>query len=188
VVGSVKRAPIEAGDNVVVIGAGPMGMLFAQMYRILGAGRVIVVDISPYRLGFAQELGLDAALNPSEVDLAQAVRDLTGLGADVVVDAVGNQLGSALKLARRGGQVVLFGLRPHDTPAINQYTITRYDLTLHGTFVGLHPFEQTIALLESTRLQPSQLITHKVPLAELAHGVALMRSGEAMKVIVENKT
>jgi len=101
---------------------------------------------------------------------------------------VGNQLGSAIKLARRGGQVVLFGLRPHDTPAINQYTITRYDLTLHGTFVGLHPFEQTIALLESKRLQPSQLITHKVPLAELAHGVALMRSGEAMKVIVENKT
>lgn len=186
VVGSVKRAPIEAGDNVVVIGAGPMGMLFAQMYRTLGAGRVIAIDISPYRLGFAQELGLDAALNPIEVDVTEAVHDLTGLGADVVVDAVGNQLASAIKLARRGGQVVLFGLRPHDNPPVNQYTITRYDLTLHGTFVGLHPFAQTVALLESKRLQPSQLITHKVPLAELSHGVELMRSGEAMKVIVEN--
>lgn len=186
VVGSVVRAPIQAGDNVVVVGAGPMGLLFAQMYRILGAGKIIVADIAPYRLGFAQEIGVDAALNPTEVDLPEAVRDITGLGADVVVDAVGNQIDTAVKLARRGGQVILFGLRPHDNPPVSQYTITRYDLTLHGTFVGLKPFEQTIQLLESRRLQPSGLITHRVPLSELAQGVELMRSGQGMKVIVEN--
>ena len=185
VVGSVKRAPLQGGDNVVVIGAGPMGMLFAQTFRALGAGQVIVADISPYRLNFAQEMGVEAALNPTEVDLPQVVQDLTGLGADIVVDAVGNQIEAAVKLARRGGQVLLFGLRPHDNPSINQYTITRHDLTLHGTFVGLHPFEQTIQLLQSRRIQPSQLITHKVSLAELAQGVELMRSGQAMKVIVE---
>jgi threonine dehydrogenase-like Zn-dependent dehydrogenase len=187
VVGSVRRAPLQAGDNVVIIGAGPMGMLFAQTYRTLGAGRVIVADVSSYRLNFAEEVGADAALNPTEVDLSQAVKDLTGLGADIVIDAVGNQIGTAIKLARRGGQIILFGLRPHDNPSLNQYTITRYDLTIHGTFVGLHPFEQTIQLLESRRIQPSQLITHKIPLAELAHGVELMRSGQGMKVIVETE-
>ncbi len=188
VVGSVKRAPIQAGDNVVVIGAGPMGLLFAQTYRLLGAGKIMVADVSPYRLSFAEAMGVDAALNPAQVDLPQAIHDLTGLGADVVVDAVGNQMGTAIKLARRGGQVVLFGLRPHDNPPVNQYTITRYDLTIHGTFVGLNPFEQTVQLLESRRLQPSQLITHRVPLSELAQGVDLVRSGQGMKVLVDTSS
>lgn len=185
VVGSVARAPIQAGDNVAIIGAGPMGLLFAQMYRTLGAGKIIVADVAAYRLSFAEEIGVDVVLNPAQVDLPRMVQDITELGADVVVDAVGNQMGTAVKLARRGGQVVLFGLRPHDNPPVNQYTITRYDLTIHGTFVGLNPFEQTIQLLESRRLQPSALITHRVPLSELAHGVKLMRSGQGMKVLVE---
>lgn len=184
VVGAVARAPIQAGNNVVIIGAGPMGLLFAQMYRTLGAGQVIVADIAPYRLKFAKELDLDAALNPNEVDLAATIHELTGLGADVVVDAVGNQMGAAIKLARRGGQIVLFGLRSHDNPPVNQYTITRYDLTIHGVFVGLNPFEQTIQLLESRRIQLSNLITHRLPPSELAQGVALMRSGQGMKVVV----
>ncbi len=186
VVGSVARAPIQAGDNVAVIGGGPMGLLFGLMYRLLGAGRVIVADIEPYRLDFARQLGIDETLNPTEVDLETSVRELTGLGADLVVDAVGNQMGMAIKLARRGGQIVLFGLRPHDNPAVNQYTITRYDLTVHGTFVGLKPYEQTVQLLESRRLEPSVLVTHRLPLAELKQGVELMRSRQAMKVLIEN--
>lgn len=185
VVGSVVRAPVQAGDNVVIIGAGPMGMLFAQMYRLLGAGRVILADVAAARLSFARQMGMEHLVNPNLMDLPKAVRDLTGLGADIVVDAVGNQMGTAVKLARRGGHVILFGLRPHDTPAVSQYAITRHDLTIHGTFVGLKPFEQTIQLLESRRLQPSALITHRLPLAELAQGVELMRSGQGMKVIVE---
>jgi threonine dehydrogenase-like Zn-dependent dehydrogenase len=186
VVGSVARVPIQAGDSVVVIGAGPMGLLFTQMFRALGAGKIIVADIVPYRLNYAEEIGADEALDPTQIDLPEAIQEITALGADVVVDAVGNQIDTAIKLARRGGHVILFGLRPHDNPTVNQYTITRYDLTLHGTFVGLNPFEQTIKLLESQRLQPSKLITHRVPLSELARGVDLMRSGRAMKVIVEN--
>ena len=184
VVGSVKRAPIQAGDNVAIIGGGPMGLLFALVYRALGAGRVIVLDVAPYRLEFAQEMGMDA-INVTQVDAPAEVKRMTGLGADLVVDAVGNQLGQAVKLARRGAQIVLFGLRPHDNPPVNQYTITRYDLTVHGTFVGLHPFAQTIQLLESRRIQPSVLVTHHLPLAQLQKGVELMRTQQAMKVLIE---
>jgi threonine dehydrogenase-like Zn-dependent dehydrogenase len=187
VVGAASRVPFQAGDSVTIIGAGPMGLLFAQMYQTLGAGQVIVADISPYRLEFAQQLGVDKTLNPKEIDLPKAIHEITGIGADVVIDAVGNQINTAIKLARRGGQVILFGLRPHDNPEVNQYTITRYDLTLHGAFVGLKPFEQTIQLLESGRIQPSKLITHRVPLSDLMRGVELMRSGQAMKIVVENE-
>ena len=185
VVGSVKRAPIQPGDSVAIIGGGPMGLLFALVYRAMGAGRVIVVDMAPYRLDFALEIGMDAAINATQVDVPAEVRRYTGLGADIVVDAVGNQLGQAVKLARRGGQVVLFGLRPHESPPVNQYSITRYDLTIHGTFVGLHPFVQTIQLLESRHVQPSVLVTHHLPLSDLVRGVELMRSQAAMKVLIE---
>ncbi len=185
VVGAVTRTPIQAGDNVAIVGAGPMGLLFAMLYRTLGAGKIIAIDITPFRLNFAQETGVDEVLNPTQVDVPAAVKEITGLGADVVVDAVGNQMGVTVQLARRGGHVILFGLRPHNHPQVNQYTITRNDLTLHGTFVGLKPFEQTIQLLESRRLQPSALVTHRVPLSNLMDGVELMRSGQGMKVLVE---
>jgi threonine dehydrogenase-like Zn-dependent dehydrogenase len=181
VVGAVARVPVQAGDNVVIIGAGPMGLLFAQMYHTLGAGKVIVADISPNRLSFAQKIGLHDVLNPKESDLTEAVRKITGIGADIVVDAVGNQIDTGIKLVRRGGHVILFGLRPHDNPPVNQYTITRYDVSLYGAFVGLKPFEQTIKLLNSRRMQPSSLITHRVPLSDLTQGVELMRSGQGME-------
>lgn len=184
VVGSVTRTPFQAGDNVAIIGAGPMGLLFALVYRMMGAGRIIVADIAPQRLAFAESLDIDAALNPNAVDLPAEVQALTGLGADVVVDAVGNQLATAITLARRAGHVILFGLRPYDTTAVSPYTITRHDLTIHGSFVGNKPFAQTVQLLENRRLRPSILVTHHLPLAELAAGVDLMRSGQSMKVII----
>ena len=108
-----------------------------------------MTDLVPYRLQFAEALGVDAAINPKDEDVAALVREMTGLGADLVIDAVGNQVNTAISLARRGGHIVLFGLRPHDNQSINQYAITRNDLTLHGAFVGLKPFTQTIKLLES---------------------------------------
>jgi len=184
-VGSVKRAPFQPGDSVAIIGAGPMGLLFALLYRTLGAGKIMLLDVAPYRLEFAQEMGMDAAINVAQGDAATEIKRMTGIGADIVVDAVGNQIGQAIQLVRRGGQVILFGLRPHDSPPVNQYTITRYDLTVHGTFVGLHPFAQTIQLLESRRIQPSVLVTHRLPLAELERGVDLMRTQQAMKVLIE---
>ena len=185
VVGSVVRAPIGPGDAVAIIGAGPMGLLFAMIYRALGAGTIIMANRGAYRQARARALGADLVINPAEASLRDAVMERTGIGCDVVVDAVGNQMGEAITLARRGGQVILFGLRVHDRPAVHQYTITRYDLTVIGAFVGLSPFAQTVQLLESGIVHPGALITHRVPLASVMDGVELMRSGQAMKVVVE---
>ena len=177
--------PFQAGDRVTVIGAGPMGLLFVLLFKTMGAGRISILDLAPYRLQFAAEMGVDDTIDVRKGDAIEEVRAATGLGADVVVDAVGNQISQAIKLARRGGHVVLFGLRPYDAPEVNQYTITRNDLTVHGTFVGLHPFAQTIQLLESRRVQPSVLVTHHLPLDRLEKGVELMRTQQAMKVLIE---
>ena len=163
-----------------------MGLLIALLFRTLGAGKIIVADVAPYRLEFAKSIGVDEVLNPVKIDLLETVRQLTIHGADIVFDAVGNQLGTAVKLTRRGGQVILFGLQPHHDQLVDQFLITRYDLTVHGTFVGLNPFEQTNHLLERGQIKPSILITHRFPLSELNQGVELMRARKAMKVLVEN--
>ena len=184
VVGAFAKAPVRPGDNVCVIGAGPMGALFAMVARAQGAGKVLMADVVPYRLDFAQEVLGAIPINSKEQDLQKGVMDATDIGCDIVIDAVGNQLGSAINLARRAGTVILFGLRPNDTQQVSQYHITRYDLNVMGAFVGLNPFVQTINLLESRRINPSQLITHKLPLSALMQGVDLMRSGQAMKVLV----
>jgi len=185
VVGAFARAPLHAGDRVCVIGAGPMGALFAQHALASGASQVLMADVAPYRLDFARDVLGATPVDVKHTDLAQAVKDATGIGCDVVIDAVGNQLPTALNLARRGGTVLLFGLRPNDTQQVKQYAITRHDLSVIGAFVGLNPFVQTVQLLESGRLALSRLITHRLPLAQLAQGVELMRSGAAMKVLIE---
>lgn len=185
VVGALARTPIRPGDNVCIIGAGPMGALFAMVAKAHGAGHVIVADVAPYRLDFAKEVLSVHTVNNRETDLQQTVMDLTGVGCDLVIDAVGNQLSSAIKLVRRAGNVILFGLRPNDVQEINQYHITRYDIGVIGAFVGLNPFMQTINLLESRVIKPRELITHRLPLSDLMHGVELMRSGQAMKVLVK---
>ncbi len=115
VVGAVQRAPVRPGDRVAIIGAGPMGALFAMMYRTLGAGTIIMLDVVPYRIEQAWALA-DHVINPTETDARQAVLDLTEIGCDVVVDAVGNQIDVAIGLARRVGTVLLFGLRAARPP------------------------------------------------------------------------
>ena len=186
-VGAVRRAPFHAGERVLIIGGGAMGLLFALLYRAMGASRVVVADISRYRLNFCRTLKIAPpidAIDANTAPLPDQVQAILPMGADIVVDAVGNQMDTALNCVRRGGNIILFGMQAHNTQPVRQYTATRYDITLHGVFVGLRPFYQTIQLLENSIVHPSALITHRLPLDELAKGVALMRSGQAVKVII----
>lgn len=187
VVGAFAKAPVRPGDNVCIIGAGPMGALFAMVARANGAGHVFMVDVVPYRLDYAQEMLGATPINSKETDLYRAVLDSTGIGCDIVIDAVGNQFASAIKLVRRAGTVLLFGLRPNDTQQISQYHLTRYDINVIGAFVGLNPFVQTINLLESGIIHPGKLITHRLPLTKLQQGVDIMRGGQGMKVLIKTQ-
>jgi threonine dehydrogenase-like Zn-dependent dehydrogenase len=186
VVSSTIRVPANPGDTVVILGAGPVGLLYTLLYRAGGAGKIIVTDVSAFRLDFATRCGVDAVINAREENVEEVVGKLADPYADIVVDAVGNLLPQAVRLARRGGRIVLFGLQMHAMPAVSQYMITRHELTLYGAFVGINPFPQTVRLLESGIIRPSRLITHRMPVADVAAALAAMRAGETMKVIVEH--
>jgi threonine dehydrogenase-like Zn-dependent dehydrogenase len=158
--------------------------MFTLIFKAAGAGKVIVSEISPFRLDFAKKVGADIVVNPKEQNLKEIVLSETGIGADVVVDAVGSLFPQAMEVVRKGGKIVLFGMDQRALPKVSQYDITRNELLVIGTFIGVNTFPPAIKMLESGAIKPSVLLTHKLPLSRIKEGLEAARSGEAIKVLI----
>jgi len=184
VVNGTQKVRVQPGESVAVLGAGPIGLLFTQVFAAAGAGRIVVSEITKTRAEAAARSGAHAVLDPREPEFVQRVLDETGGGADVVVDAVGTLLPIALDLVRRGGKVLLFGMNQQAAPAVRQNTITRYEISVLGTYIAKYTFALAIRVLESGAINADALITHRVNIANIREGLDAMRSGEAVKVIV----
>ena len=184
VIGGTQRARLQPGDSAVILGAGPVGLTFLLVFKAAGAGKIIVSEPASLRADFARSLGADRVLDPRQDDLADIVARETTWGADVVVDAVGSLLPQAIPLARRGGMVLLFGMNQRASAAVRQYDITRDELTIQGTFIGVNTFPAAIQMLESGALRPSVLVTHRLPLGRIEEAIAALRAGEAIKVLI----
>ncbi len=184
VVGGTLQARLHPGEHAVVLGCGPVGLLFLQVFRASGAGSLIAADIAPFRLEFARRAGADRVVNPREEDLEAVVREVTGIGADVVVDAVGTLMSTALRLVRPAGTVILFGMNAQARAEIAQYDITRREIRVVGSYVGRHTFPLAIQMLERGAIRPEELVTHRLPLARFGEGLEHLRRGEAVKVMM----
>lgn len=181
----ITKADVQPGDAVVVLGAGPLGLLFALLAKMCGAGQVIVSEPLAGRRKHAADLGADVVVDPGEQDLKDLVMDVTPRGADIVIDAVGSQFGQALELPRRCGKILLFGVNTRSETTMNQYAITINQLDVIGSYVFANElFPTMIKVLESGALPLERLITHRLPLEQIHEGIRLLRSGEAVKVIV----
>ena len=185
VVHGVERADPLPGDTAVVLGAGPVGLMFTALLR-LGGARVIVVEPAERRAELAETMGAARVVNPASEDPAPVVRSLTdGLGADIVVDAVGSQLGAALELVGTAGRIVLFGINSRARTEVAQERITRGELTILGAFVGEDVFPRAIDVLERGEIDWEPFVTHRIGLDDLPDAVEELRAGRAVKVEVE---
>jgi len=184
VVNATQKLRLHPGESVVVLGAGPIGLLFTQMFKASGAGKILVSEISEYRARFAQESGASRVVNPLKEDLEGVVKEETLLGADVVVDAVGVLFKVAMGIARRGGQILLFGQNYQATTEIAQNDITRNEFVILGSFIAKFTFPSTIKIIESRVLDLEKLITHRLPLSEIHRGIKAMRNQKAIKVVI----
>ena len=167
VVHGVRQARPFAGETALVLGAGPIGLMFVALFRLAGL-RVGVVEPSEDRRELARRLGAEAVDGP----------------ADVVVDAVGSQLGPALDRVAKGGRILLFGVDARSRTEIAQERITRDELTIIGSFVGQDVFPDAIRLVEGGRLDLEPLVSHRIALEELPAAVEELRAGHAVKVEV----
>ncbi|MFQ5854127.1 MAG: alcohol dehydrogenase catalytic domain-containing protein [Anaerolineae bacterium] len=181
VMGGVQKAALLPGEDVVVIGAGPAGLVYMKVFKVAGAGKVIMAEISPWRVDFARRAGADLVVNPREENLREAVRAVTDGGAHVVIDAVGSEVTAAISVARKAGRIIVFGENHKAECIIRPYDIQGQELRILGSFIGIHVFPKAIQMLESGAVELSDLITHRLSLEELPAGIAELAAGRGAK-------
>jgi L-iditol 2-dehydrogenase len=182
----VRTAP---DSTAVVIGCGVIGLLIIQVLRALGSPRVIAVDIDPYRLQKAVDMGAEASLRSDRDDVASKIASMTsGRGADRVFEAVGVNatVSLATDLARKGGTVVLVG---NITPVVDlalQKVVTR-QLTVNGSAASCGEYPAAIGLIADGKVKVDGIVSAVAPLREGPEWFARLRrgGGPLLKVVLE---
>jgi 2-desacetyl-2-hydroxyethyl bacteriochlorophyllide A dehydrogenase len=183
----VRLGAIQPGENVVVIGGGPIGMVVALVAKHAGAN-VIVSEINPFRVELAKRLGLEA-VNPTTTDLAAMVNTRTGgAGADAVFEVSGSQAGAAVMtdLLRTRGRVILVAIFAQK-PQIDLFRFFWRELRLLGARVyEREDFAKAIDLAASGTLPLDGLITEVSSLDNLGGSFEKMdRGGDCMKILID---
>jgi len=189
-VNAAGNCRLTPGDVVLVIGAGPMGIINALVARALGAGRILLAEVNPARLAQARPFGFDRLINPAEEDLAAVVRDETdGLGVDVALVAApaAAPQEQAPALVRRQGTVCLFASLPagRSELTLDSRLIHYGELHVVGSSdsTAAH-VARAVDLLADPRLQAERLVTHVLPLSGVLEAFDLMRSGACLRVVL----
>jgi L-iditol 2-dehydrogenase len=186
-----ELARVGKGDDVVVVGAGPIGCLHVRLARARGASRVFMVERSAQRLALAADrLKPDAAIVAGEQDPIEAVRDLTeGRGADVVLVAAasGAAQEQAFEMLAPRGRVSLFAGLPQDAPTItvDANQVHYREFTVVGA-AGSTPAHNAAALdlIAQDKVPVKDLITHRMPLERVHEAIAGVRSGSGIKYVI----
>lgn len=185
VMGAVKKLKVMPGDTVLVLGGGPIGLYFTTLMRLCGAGRVLVSEVSNFRKEYALGQGADRVIDPTKENLEKEILTETGgMGADIVIDAVGVLFPEAIKTVKKGGSILLFGQNGMTHQKLCQNDITAKGITIYGNYIGNYTLRNVARLLESRRCDFSKMITHRLPLAEFGAGLAAMQEGKALEVVL----
>jgi 2-desacetyl-2-hydroxyethyl bacteriochlorophyllide A dehydrogenase len=188
VINGVTRARIRTGDHVVIIGAGPIGLIWIALAKKKGA-RVVVSEVVERRREAALKVGADIVINPRERDIVQAVRELTGgRGADIAVEAVGLPVTvrQTIEMLAYGGRAVIFGTCAKEVQIpISPYDIMRHEKEIIGSFIANFTFEAAINAMY-TRLVPSEvLFTHELKVSEIHKALEIHKRGESIKILLK---
>ncbi|MGM9563001.1 MAG: zinc-binding dehydrogenase [Faecousia sp.] len=185
VMGAMDMVRLLPGENVLILGGGPIGLYFTMLFRANGAGKIIVSEPSAYRAEYAKECGADVIVDPTKENLQEIVRECTqGLGADVTVDAVGVLIRDAIACTRRRGRVVLMGQNGAVQETICQNDIVSNGLTIYGNYIGNFMMGHTVKMLSAGIIPVEKLITHRLPLSKFEEGLDAMRKGLGLEVIL----
>ena len=186
----IKRANIQVGDTVVVVGSGVTGLILSQLARVLGAGMVMITDFVPFRLEMAQQLKVDHAINAREDVLAVLQQLNRGRLADVVIVATGSvpAMERGMTLANGGATVLLFApSTPEELLPISPHRMFFSEITLTASY-SCSPLEtkQALTLIEWGRIKVDELITHYFDLTGVGEAIRLaIQAGESLKIVIE---
>jgi 2-desacetyl-2-hydroxyethyl bacteriochlorophyllide A dehydrogenase len=183
----IDRAGIVPGSTVVLLGAGSIGLILLQLVKTAGAGLVIVSEPDEKKRELAARFGAEVLLDPTTGDVQAEVARLTRVGADVVIESAGRletaQL--AIKLARRGGTVLQFGVvSPDKVIEVAPYDVFYKELTIRGSFVNPFTHARAVDLLARKQVEVMPLVTHRFSLDDAAKALETAQGRDAIKVLL----
>lgn len=190
-VNAARNCGIERGDTVLVMGAGPMGIMNACTARRFGADRIIMTEVNPTRLAQARDFGFEVLVDPTQENLGQIVNDQTnGLGVDVAIVAApaASPQEQAVTLVRKRGTVCLFASLPVENRsiALDSRVIHYGELRVVGTSDSTPAdVEQAVRYLAEGTLPVDRLVSHVLELDAIDQAFELMQSGEALRVVLK---
>lgn len=177
-----------SGQTVLVNGCGPIGLMAVTVARALGAAQVIAADLNPLRLKTAQVMGADRALKADDVDVAEAVRDMTGgEGVDVGIEFSGSEAGfnTVFEALCKGGDFRLVGAPPKAIPVDFTWWLLKCPrmINIHGRRIW-DTWQRSTELVYSGAVDLRPIQSHVLPLSDAAEGFELIRRGEAVKPLL----
>lgn len=180
---------VTLGDQVVIIGAGPIGIFLSILSKLRGATKVIMVDINAQRLSKAAEFGVDHQVNASELDPVAEVKGLTGgLGAHKVISANPSTQAQAqaIHMARKAGTVVFFGGAPKGQLTDIDSNVIHYNgLWIYGHYgANSIQVQRAFELATSPVFPGERIVSHVLPLSRINEAIELARTGQALKVVL----
>ncbi|MGI8672032.1 MAG: zinc-dependent alcohol dehydrogenase [Luteitalea sp.] len=191
---AVERSGITTTDRVVVVGAGPIGLLVVACAAALRPARLLVADVRAGTLATARHLGATDVVSAPAADLATAVLDVLDGPADIVIEAAGHPEAqrAAMNVLARGGRLTLLGIAGSDlTTPFNLDPLVFRDAQVQGVFA--YPaavFARAARLIDEGVIDPGPLLTHHLPLTHVADALTLLetRPTTAIKVILDPRT
>ncbi len=181
----VNRARVKPGDTVVVLGCGGVGLNVVQVAAAVG-GVVIAVDLLDQKLEWARRLGAAETINARAEDVPRKVRQLTGGGADIAIEAIGNPatMEQAFASLRTGGRLVIVGYSDQNM-ALNAARTMFREMEVVGS-LGCRPvdYPKVIELARRGKIQVAPLVTARFPLEGINEAFDLLRRGEGIRSIV----
>lgn len=191
VLNGIEDCDLKLGDTLLVMGAGPMGLLSAQAALAQGVGKVIVSEFNEDRLAKVREIG-GIAVNPKTENLKEIVkRETSGKMAQAVLVCVGfaEAVEEAQQYVAPGGVINMFGGLPKDANVTIDAGLIHYQqVSLVGSFGFTHiQFRQAVELMAAGRVDVERIVTHTLPLEEAEKGIKLSVEQKALKVMLTNE-
>ena len=176
----LRRSGLEIGDNVLIIGAGPIGLLIAQVCRIAGARRIVISEINPYRIKICKEMGFEVIDTDHEIKTVKR-------GFDICFEVSGTESGmkQIIDNVRARGKIIIVGFFKEEFP-IKFSDILFRELEIRGSRVyDSSDFVIAIDLIYKKEVDVDSLVTNTIPLKDFIKGIKIASKKEAMKVIVK---
>lgn len=186
-INGIDLCGLRAGDNVFILGAGPIGLMMIQLARQTGAGRIIVSELVEKKRALALKLGADVAFGPREEDIG-AVLARECENVDCVIEAAGTRVTTeqAIRYAGKTATVMLFGLTAPETEiSIKPFSIFQRELKITASFINPYTFSRAVKLLGARRVVMEDIITDIVPLKDITGVFTDPRFKSSGKILIE---